>query len=311
VTTPADPQKENALSPTLQTQQTARARLLTEMERLFADDAGLGVLVPYNGRPDLSEETKQVQMAWVQALIAVHGPDRAASVYTTYADRRQSTVTATVGSWDNLVLTGRPIPEWDRDIHGFLCFCCADKLATVIAADDSHLCNRCAREHTVVETTRPLWRAYGHSQFVFPGLMGEERTKSETVLLVQYQDDGETRRYVTGEAGLLTQETGTLPGFSVISTRTHGDSRDTISLTIEARAERRRRSTEILATFTYDPEAERFDGHPYGFRFVAARVTARSRKLGQLELADPTVTEHTDLYRLLDTLITHLYGGQQ
>ena len=55
------------MSPTAQKQQTARARLLVQMERLFADDAGLGVLVTYNGRPDLTEETKEVQMAWARA----------------------------------------------------------------------------------------------------------------------------------------------------------------------------------------------------------------------------------------------------
>lgn len=27
--------------------------------------------------------------------------------------------------------------------------------------------------------------------------------------------------------------------------------------------------------------------------------------------ADPAVTEHTDLYRLLDALITHLHGRQK
>ncbi|MFI1734971.1 hypothetical protein ACH40E_38310 [Streptomyces acidicola] len=298
------------MSPTLQTQQTARARLLTEMERLFADDAGLGVLVPYNGRPDLTEEAKEVQMAWARALIAVHGHDRAASVYTEYAGRRQRTVTATIGSWDNLVLTGRPIPRWNRDIHGFLCFSCCDTFATVIETHGDPLCNRCAREHSAVETTRPQWHAYSHGQFTFPGLMVEERKTGETLLIARY-DDGETRKYVTGEAGLLTEETSGLPGFTVLSIQTHGDSRDTINLTIEARAEYRRRTVEILATFAYDPEPEGYDGHAYGFRFVAARLATRYRALGQLELADPTITEHTDLYRMLDTLIAHLYGGQQ
>ncbi|MEU0074089.1 hypothetical protein ABZ027_31810 [Streptomyces sp. NPDC006332] len=296
--------------PTAQKQQTARARLLAEMERLLADDAGLGVLVPYNGRPDMTEEAKDVQMAWARALVAVHGHDRAASVYTEYASRRQRTVTESIGSWDNLVLTGRPIPRWDRDIHGFLCFSCLDTFATVIAADGDPLCNRCAREHSPVETTRPQWHAYSHSQFTFPGLMGEERKTGETKLLIRYQDD-EERAYVTGEAGLFTEEISPLPGFISVSAQTHGDSRDTINLTVEARAERLRRSVEILATFTYDPEPERYDGHDYGFRFVSARLTTRSRKLGQLDTADPTVTEHTDLYQLLDTLITHLHGSQK
>jgi hypothetical protein len=310
VTSPADPTKETTVLPTAQRQQTARARLLAEMERLFTNDAGLGSLVPYNGRPDMSEEAKAVQMAWARALIAVHGYDRSASVYTEYAGRRQRTVTETVGSWDNLVLACSPIPRWDRDIHGFMCFCCVDTFATVVTADDEPLCNRCAREHADVQTTRPQWHAYSHTQFQFPGLMGPERETGESKLLIRYQD-GQERAYVTGEAGLLSERTSPLPGFTVLSAQTHGDSRDTINLTIEARAEHARRSVEVLATFAYDPEAEQWEGHPYGFRFTSARLTTRSRTLGHLDTVEPTITEHTDLYRLLDTLITHLYGSQK
>ncbi|MEV5348918.1 hypothetical protein [Streptomyces achromogenes] len=296
------------MPPTLQTQQSARARLLAEMERLFTDDAGLGALVPYKSRPDMTEQDKAVQMAWARALVSVHGRDRAASVYAEYARRRQDTVTTTVGSWDNLVLATKPIPRWTRDIHGFLCFSCIDTFATVVDADDEPLCNRCARESADVATTRPKWHAYSHNQFQVPGLMGEERASGDSQLLIRYQD-GEERAYVTGEAGLLADKTTFLPGVTVVSGQTHGDSRDTINLTISARAEHQRRSTEILATFAYDPEPEQWEGHAYGFRLVSARVTARSRQLGQLDLAEPAVTEHTDLYRLLDTLITHLYGS--
>ncbi|WP_138896640.1 hypothetical protein [Streptomyces chryseus] len=298
------------MSPTAQKQQTARARLLAEMERLFADDAGLGVLVTYNGRPDLTEETKEVQMAWARALIAVHGYDRAASVYSEYASRRQNTITATVGSWGNLVLACSPIPRWDRDIHGFMCFSCIDTFATVVTGDDEQLCNRCAREHSAVETTRPQWHAYSHSRFQFPGLMGEERKTGESKLLIRYQDD-EERAYLTGEAGLLTEGISPLPGFTAVSAQTHGDNRDTINLTVEARVEHVRRSAEILATFSYDPEPEQWEGHAYGFRFTSARLTTRSRKLGHLDIADPAITEHTDLYQLLDGLITHLHGSQK
>ena len=100
------------------------------------------------------------------------------------------------------------------------------------------------------------------------------------------------------------------PNFTRISSRTHGESRDTINLTIQARAEHRRRSVDILATFTYDPKPEGYDDHAYGFRLVSARTTTRYRKLGHLEPADPAVTEHTDLHQLLDALITHLHGSQ-
>jgi len=110
---------------------TARERLFAEMEKLFAEDAGLGALVPYNGRPDMTGQAKDIQTAWARALIAAHGRDRAASVYTEYADRRQGTVTERVGSWDNLVLATSPIPRWRRDVHGFMCFGCTDSFATV------------------------------------------------------------------------------------------------------------------------------------------------------------------------------------
>jgi len=289
---------------------TARERLFAEMERLFADDAGLGALVPYNGRPDMSGQAKAVQTAWARALVAAHGRDRAASVYTEYADRRQGTVTERVGSWDNLVLATSPVPRWNRDVHGFMCFGCTDSFATVTTPEREQLCNRCAREYGDPATARPQWHAYSHPHFEFPGLVGEERTQGETLLVVQYED-GETRRYVTGEAGLLTRETTGLPGFTTVSTLTHGDSRDTISLTVQARAELGRRSAEISATFTYDPHKEDHEGHSYGFRLVTAQISARSRRLGHLDLHDPAVTEHTDLYRTIDTLISHLYGGHK
>lgn len=299
------------MSPIVQTQQTARARLLAELERLFAADAGLGALVTYNGRPDLTDETKEVQMASARALIAVHGHDRAASVYSEYAGRRQRTVTEPVGSWSNLVLNTKPIPRWDRDIHGFLCFSCVDTFASVVDADGEPRCNRCAREYGgPVESVRPQWHAYSHSRFLFPGFAAEEGKKGESAIVVRYAD-GEERHYTTGEAGLFVEGTSSLPGFTRASGRTHGDSRDTINFTIEARAERQRRSVDILATFTYDPQSEVWERHPYGFRFTAARLTTRHRRLGQLELAAPAVTEHTDLYQLLDALITHLYGSQK
>ncbi|WP_202239972.1 hypothetical protein [Actinacidiphila reveromycinica] len=288
---------------------SARARLIAEMERLFAVDAGLGSLLGYNGRPDMTQEAKQVQRAWARALVAVHGHDRASSAYTQYASRRQNTVREGVGSWGNLVLGGSPVPRWDRDIHGFLCHCCVEAFSTVVAADGDPLCNRCAITHADVQTTRPQWHAYSHAQFQFPGLMGEERKTSESKLLIRYQDD-EERAYVTGEAALLTERTSPLPGLTAISSQTHGDSRDTIRLTLETRAEHGHRSVDILATFAYDPEPEQWEDHAYGFRFVSARLTTRARKLGHLDTGAPAIiTEHTDLYRLLDTLITHLYSA--
>ncbi|MEV6456541.1 MULTISPECIES: hypothetical protein [Streptomyces] len=296
--------------PTTTRTQTARDRLHAELERLFADDAGLNVLVASQRGPDLSREAKDTQIAWARALISVHGQDRTASVYASYARRRQDTVTATVGSWSNLVLASSPIPRWSRDTHGFMCYRCIDVFATVVDADGEPLCNLCAREVADVSTTRPQWHAYSHSQFEFHGLLGDERRTGESRMLVRYQD-GEERAYVIGEAGLLTELTSSLPGFTAEPAQTYGESRDTISLAIQARAEHQRRTAEVYATFAYDPEVEPWEGHPYGFRFVSARVTTRSRQLGHLDLAEPSITEHTDIHQLLDTLITHLYGSQK
>ncbi|MGW2416911.1 hypothetical protein ACWCV5_32755 [Streptomyces tubercidicus] len=295
--------------------QTARARLLAEMQRLFAADAGLGVLAAYNGRADLTEEAKDLQMAWARALIAMHGYDRAASVYTSYVTHRQASVTEPIGAWNQLVLNTKPIGGWGRDIHGFLCVYCGGAFASVVIDRCDAVCNRCARENSTVEAAQPQWHAWSHGEFVFPGLLGDENANGESSLIVRYHD-GETRKYVTGEAGLLTEGITSLPHFTKVSTQTHGDSRDTINLTIEARAEHRRRSADILATFAYDPapagyELGGHEPHPYGFRFTAARLTTRYRPLGELDVAEPAITEHTDLYQLLDVLLPHLYASEQ
>jgi hypothetical protein len=298
---------------TTTTKQSDRARLHAQMERLFAADSGLGALVTYNGRPDLSDQAKDIQTAWARALVAVHGHSRAAAVYTQYASRRQKTVTEPIGAWDNLVLNTKPIGHWSRDRHGFMCCICGDVFTSVVIDHCDAACNRCARENSTVEDAEPQWRAHSHDTFVFPGLLPEELSKGETAIVLRYAD-GETRDYVSGDAGLLATGLSPLPGFSQISGQSYGDSRDTINLTIEARAEHQRRSVDILATYAYDPAPATYEfggdePHPYGFRLVSARLATRSRRLGHLELADPAVTEHTDLYELLSTLISHLYGN--
>ncbi|WP_030273011.1 hypothetical protein [Streptomyces sp. NRRL B-24484] len=286
---------------------STRTRLLAEMERLFADDAGLGVLVKYNGRPDLTQQAKDLQRAWARALIAVHGRNRAASVYTEYARQRQHTVTEPVGSWDNLVLNTQPISYWTRDIHGFLCCGCGGPFSSVLIERIDAMCNRCARENSTVEDARPEWHAYSHREFIFPGLLTEEMPKGESTLSIRYQDD-EVREYVTGEAGLFIEELTSLPGFTHSSGRAHGESRDRISFTVEARTEHQRRSFDILATFTYDPDPAGWEKHPYGFRFNSARLIHRRRQLGHLDVLEPTITEHTDLYETIGLLLTGLYS---
>ncbi len=289
------------------TTQSTRKRLLAEMGRLFADDAGLGILVKYNGRPDLTQQAKDLQTAWACALIAVHGRDRAASVYTEYARERQHTVTEPIGSWNNLVLNTRPLIEWTRDRHGFICCCCGGPFSSVIIDGIDSVCNKCARENSTVEDAKPEWHAYSRNEFIFPGLLPGETPKGESAITIRYQD-GEVRDYVTGEAGLFVESITSLPGFTRSTAQTHGESRDRIHFTVEAHSEHQRRSFDILATFTYDPEPEGWDQHAYGFRFDSARLTHRRRPLGHYDLLDPTVTEHTDLYETIDVLLAGLYG---
>ncbi|MFJ5122305.1 hypothetical protein [Kitasatospora sp. NPDC088548] len=286
---------------------STRKRLLAEMGRLFADDAGLGALAKYNGRPDLTEQAKTMQSAWSRALVAVHGRDRAASVYAEYAGDRQDAVTEPIGSWNNLVLNTKPLSYWTRDLHGFICCYCGGPFSSVIIDGTDPVCNKCARENSTVENARPEWHAYSRSEFIFPGLLPEETPKGESAITIRYQD-GEVRDYVTGEAGLFVENVTSLPGFTRTTGQTHGESRDRIHFTVQAHTEHQRRSFDILATFTYDPNPEGWEKHAYGFRFDSARLTHRLRPLGHYDLADPTITEHTDLYETIGTLLTGLYG---
>ncbi|MEV5279708.1 hypothetical protein ACFYMW_25580 [Streptomyces sp. NPDC006692] len=126
-----------------------RDKVLQQMDRLFADDRGLGVLVEFNGRPDMSEQDRDRQMAWADALIALHGLNRTASIYSSYANKRRAAEAdslAPVGSWDNLVLGTSPIPRWQRDLHDFLCVVCGESFPSVlIDQGQDPSCTRCAR----------------------------------------------------------------------------------------------------------------------------------------------------------------------
>jgi hypothetical protein len=287
---------------------STRPRLLAAMDRLFADDAGLGVLAKYRGRPDLSPQAKKLQTAWVRAMIAVHGRERAASVYTQYAMKRQKTVTEPIGSWDNLLLNTKPFKDWTRDTHGFTCVSCGGPFPSVVIDLFDAVCNRCARDNSTPQDAQPHWQAYSHHEFVFPGLLPEQAAKGERAIVLEYQD-GEKREYVTGEIGLVLESSTSLPNFTRSSAQSHGESREAISITVEARTEHERRSFDISATFTYDRGHDTWEQHAYGFRFVSARLARHSRRLGHYDLGEPAITEHTDLYETIGTLLTGLYGA--
>ena len=283
---------------------TTRGRLLAQMQRLFADDRGLGVLVDYNGRPDMTEQDKALQRAWADVLISLHGRSRAATLYTSYArDRQQQVVNSglTVGSWDNLVLGAKPLTYWTRDLHDFLCCCCGEAFCQVIVDQYDPMCSRCARTNTTPDQAAPLWRANCHDRFVFPGQLPEELAGGEYLIQLRYRD-GEERDYITGDAGPFAPRISSLPNFAQTKSVCFGDSRDTIHLIIECHTELDGRRFEITAQLTYDPTRDGSEPHPYGFRFDTGRVTTHTAH------GDACTTEHTDIYDLLQTVLTGLYA---
>ncbi|MFJ2628989.1 hypothetical protein ACIO6T_37945 [Streptomyces sp. NPDC087532] len=282
-----------------------RDRLLQQMDRLFADDRGLGVIVEYNGRPDMSERDKDLQMAWADALIALHGHNRTASVYSSYASKRRSAGAgslAPVGSWDNLVLGTTPIPRWQRDLHDFLCVVCGESFPSVlIDQGQDPACSRCARNVGVSPTQAlPLWKAYSHHRFATPGLFREEIPNGEAAVTFTFEG-GQTRQYVVGEAGLFYSDLSRLPGLVQKAVRGTVEDLDELRLVIDASVERDGHGFGVTAAFSYDAEPEGYDGPPYGFRFAAARMTATHTQ-------SPQPVEYTDVYQLLEVILTALYA---
>ncbi|WP_424892346.1 hypothetical protein [Streptomyces sp. XH2] len=303
---PTDPEakKEPPVSTAALTFQPARSLLLRKMKDLFDDDRGLGVLVEYNGRPDMTDQEKTMQRAWVDALISLHGLSRAAGVYSSYAQDRQREVARSglsVGSWDDLVLGTKPVSAWVRDEHDFLCVVCCGAFPSVIVNDFDPACLRCARDVSEPGQAAPLWKAYTHDRFVFPGVLRKNLEKGESTICITY-DDNEQREYTCGDVALLFPKSTRLPNFTQRSAQFGGESRDAITGIVEAHTENEGRGFDILATFTYDPRPEGREPHPYGFRFTAARMTPT-------HLAEARTTEYTDVYELLDDLLTGLWGG--
>jgi hypothetical protein len=288
--------------PTSTATATTRGRLLAQMQRLFADDRGLGVLVEYNGRPDMTDQDKALQTAWANTLISLHGLSRAATVYSWFArDRQQEVVNSglTVGSWDDLVLGAKPFTYWSRDLHDFLCCCCGDAFCQVVVDHYDPMCSRCARKNTTPDQAAPLWKAQCHDRFVFPGQLPEELADGEYLVQLRYTD-GEERDYIAGDAGPFAPGTSSLPNFAQTQTVCFGDSRDTINLVIECHTELDGRRFDVTAQFVYDPSPDGSEPHPYGFRFETGRVTAHT--------GDVRTTEHTDVYDLLQVLLSGLYA---
>ncbi|MGI5341866.1 hypothetical protein ACQEVS_32910 [Streptomyces sp. CA-181903] len=302
---PSDPQtKKESVMPATTQQVSARRRLLQQVKTLLDSDRGLGALVEFNGRPDLGDTEKAVQMAWSRALVALHGRDRAARVYSGYARDRQRDVARsglTLTSWDSLVLDTKPVGDWTRDIHGFLCVVCGGTFPSVLIEGLDPACQRCARENTESpEEAAPLWRAYSHHAFVFPGALREELPKGESTVTVRF-DTEEHREYTTGDVGLFFSDVTSLPGYVQHSTQVFGENRDAPTAVIEAHTEHDGRGFDITATFTYDPLPEAGEPHPYGFRFTAARLTPTHPAPG-------APAEYTDVYAMLDALINGLHG---
>ncbi|MEU1824252.1 hypothetical protein ABZ502_17715 [Streptomyces abikoensis] len=281
----------------------ARKRLYAQMATLFSKDGGMGGLVEYNGRPDMTETDKTLQTQWARALIAVHGRERSAAVYSAYASARQREEADTadpVGSFDRMVLTTRPLgyEQAGRDIHGFMCVVCGAWFPTLLIDDFDAACTKCARENSSPEEAKPLWKAYSHSNYAFPGFLAEDLPNGETAITVRYARDGEQRNYITGDAGLLIDGATSLPGFTRHSTATEGESRDRINFHVHASTHHLGRAFDVRASFVYDPDKDGSEPHGYGFRLTRAQVTH-----------DGVTRQHTDLYGLIGQLVTGLYSG--
>ncbi|GAB4590124.1 hypothetical protein [Nocardia sp. IFM 10818] len=289
------------------TRPATRAQLLRQMRTLFADDPGLRVLVDAGGRREMSETRQAMQTAWVTALIALHGRDRAAAVYSEYARERRRAEAATlspIGSWDNLYLGFRALAPWDRDIHGFLCVICGDDVFPVVLIDHGQdpACRRCAREHATPETALPLWQAYSHDRFVFPGVLRGEMPHGPAILTMDMDGAGEQRHYTCGDFALFDPTFAGLPGLRYTTVDALGEDRDRLQLYVRTSVGAGERGYDIVASLTYDPEPEGFEQHPYGFRFTAARLTATHA---------PRSAEYTDVYAMLDAVLAGLHLGQQ
>lgn len=283
-----------------------RDKVLQQMDRLFADDRGLGVLVEFNGRPDMSEQDRDRQMAWADALIALHGLNRTASIYSSYANKRRAAEAdslAPVGSWDNLVLGTSPIPRWQRDLHDFLCVVCGESFPSVlIDQGQDPSCTRCARNVGVNPTQAlPLWKAYSHHRFATPGVFHKEMPNGEATVTFTF-DGGQTRQYVVGEAGLFYSGLSRLPGLVQKAVRGTAQDLDQLRLVLDASVKHDGKGFDITAEFSYDTEPEGSDGAAYGFRFVAASMAAAH--------VEPSLEiEYTDVYQPLDVMLTSLYAA--
>lgn len=149
-----------------------------------------------------------------------------------------------------------------------------------------------------------LWKAWSYGRFTFDGLHPSELPNGVSSVTVTFADEQQTRReYTLGDAALFS-ETSRLPNLAQVSQNIEAtESLEHVFLEAEATVEHDGRGFHIYiaATFDYDPKPSGYETHPYGFRFTAARLTTTHTSAA-------STTEYTDVYELLDAILTVLYA---
>ncbi|WP_435111629.1 hypothetical protein [Nocardiopsis synnemataformans] len=281
-----------------------RKALRAELGRVLDSDPGANS----EQEPRLSAAEHDYWTAWARCLIAAHGTELAASVYSDYADERQRALAKThpgLTSWKQVKLSWSPVPAWSSDVHGYLCVVCGDAVPNVIHRTEMEAyCRPCARQYTESPSElAPLWAGQGvYDVFATPGrVLPEHKAAEDARVEVHFPHDPvETRTYVVGEYGVFTPQMSGLPNLTLSHTELNGESRDWIGLFAEATTEHEGRGFSIAASFGYDPDPDAYAHHPYGFRFRAARVTPT-------HTSPALPTEHTHLHQMLDQVLTGLY----
>ncbi|MFC7650420.1 hypothetical protein ACFQX6_66335 [Streptosporangium lutulentum] len=250
----------------------------------------------------LAADTTQSAAALLQVdrarmLKAVHGADLVAGVYAEWLREHQDAAlkdTAPLTSFDELSMACAPIPRWTRDMHGFLCVCCAENQAQVRTTDDdADLCRICARRELALQPgeVRLLSHPAAHGHLMGPGLYTDGRARHQVPQIEVPLTDGSTARYTAGD---IIAFASTYKGLTVDTDALSGDiARPQLQLTAHTTAEGH--TFALTVVFDYDPTPQHGDGGgaaAYGFRLTTATLTdSRGR-----------ISAAGDLHELLDAI---------
>lgn len=213
------------------------------------------------------------QLDQVRILQLLHGCDEVAAVYCEWlgtALREQAKTARPLQAWDELALDSAPI-GWDRDRHGFLCWCCGDAFWQVIPVGDSdRLCGRCARRELNLKPGQ-VWAprlpaADGH--IASPGLLPGEPFENEIELPLS---DGTSRRYGLGDAGPFLLPDGWM-NLTADRYLASGEA-DRPRMEITGSTAREGHRFSFMVALGYDPSPQGWRQAPYGFRYTTGTLT--------------------------------------